>query len=75
MPCIDASGQVSESGKKILAAMANPVTLEEVAQQTGLPLYQVRSAAREILQAKLVEEKNGVYTVTAAGRSLLEAQS
>ena len=72
MPCIDSSGELSESGRRMLAALLTPRTLEEVAKQTGLPLFRIRSGAREMLQAGLVEEKNGAFAVTAAGRSLLQ---
>jgi predicted transcriptional regulator len=73
MPCIDSSGQLSDTGKKILSALANHASLEMLAQQTGLPLYQIRSAVREIMRAGLIEEKNGTYVTTAAGRALVEA--
>ena len=68
MACIDSSGQLSESGRRILAALAS---LEEVASQVGLPLYRIRSGVREMIQAGLVEEKNGTYSLTEAGQALL----
>jgi predicted transcriptional regulator len=74
MPCIDSSGQLSDTAKKILSALANPSNLEALAQRTGLPLYQIRSAAREIMRAGLIEEKDGTYALTAAGRTALETQ-
>jgi predicted transcriptional regulator len=73
MACIDSSGQLSESGRRILAALSAPNTLEEIAKQTGLPLFRIRSGAREMLQAGLVEEKESVYVATAAGRSAVES--
>lgn len=75
MACIDSSGQLSESGRRILAALFTPNTLEEIAKQTGLPLFRIRSGAREMLQVGLVEEKGGVYATTAAGRSAVESPS
>jgi predicted transcriptional regulator len=71
MPCIDSSGKPTESGRRILAALTNPTTLEDAARQAGLPLYLVRSGVREITRAGLIEEKNGLYVLTAAGRALL----
>ncbi len=73
MPCIDSSGNLSESGRRILAALARPITLEDAAQQTGLPLYRVRSGTREMTRAGLVEEKAGAFMATAAGQELLQA--
>ena len=75
MPCIDGSGKLSESGRRILAALAHPITLEESARETGLPLYRIRSGAREMMRAGLVEEKAGAYMATPAGQALLRAES
>ncbi len=75
MPCIDATGKLSESGRRILAALARPMTLEDAARQSGFPLYRVRSAAREFVAAGLVEVHNGGYVMTAAGTSMMKAQT
>ncbi len=72
MPCIDSRGNLSESGRRILAALSHPITLEEAARQAGLPLYRVRSGAREMVEAGLVEVQGGAHVMTAAGRSLLQ---
>jgi hypothetical protein len=72
MPCVDSSGKLSESGRRMLAALASSPTLEEVAGKTGLPLYRVRSGTREFVHAGLAEVKDGAYVITAAGRTLLE---
>lgn len=69
MPCIESSGGLTEMGRNILAAMAGPAPLEEIASKTGIPLYRVRSAARELVDAGLAEEKDGSYVVSASGRA------
>lgn len=71
MPCIDSSGELTTTAGKILAAMTTAVPLSEVAQKTGLALYQVRSAARELVEAGMVEETDGIYVVAEAGRAAL----
>ncbi len=68
MPCKDSSGELTDMARKILAAMADGAPLNEVAEKTGVPLYRIRSAARELVEAGLAEEKNGAYTATEAGR-------
>jgi predicted transcriptional regulator len=73
--CINPDGSLTGAAKKIMAAMHDPISLRDVAEQTMLPLYRIRSSVREILQAGLVEEKDGAYTITAAGRELLQEQS
>jgi predicted transcriptional regulator len=54
--------------------MQSPISLEEAARQTELPLYRVRSSMREFLQARLVEEKDGRFVVTAAGKARISTQ-
>jgi len=71
MPCKDSSGEMTEMARKILAVMAEGAPLSEVAEKTGLPLYRIRSAARELAEAGLAEEKNGSYVVTDAGRAAM----
>lgn len=74
MPCIDSTGKLSESGRRILAALAHPVTLEEAARQSGFPLYRVRSAARELVAAGLLEVHDGGYVMTTTGKSMVNVQ-
>ena len=70
MPCMDSSGGLTERAKKMLAAMARPAALSEVAGKTGIPLYRVRSAGREVVDAGLVtEQKDGAYVLAEAGRA------
>jgi predicted transcriptional regulator len=71
MPCMDSSGELTETAGKILAAMTTAVPLSEVAQKTGLPLYRVRSAARELVESGLAEETDGIYVAADAGRAAL----
>lgn len=71
MPCIDSSGHMTEIAGKILAAMADGTPLNEVAEKTDLPLYRIRSGARELVEAGLVETKDEAYVLTEAGRAAL----
>jgi DNA-binding IclR family transcriptional regulator len=71
MPCIDSSGHMTEIAGKILAAMADGTPLNEVAEKTDLPLYRIRSGARELVEAGLVEPKDAAYVLTEAGRAAL----
>lgn len=71
MACISADGTLTESARKMLQVLQSPATPEEVAQATGLPLFRVRSGLREMAQAGLVEEQEGRYTLTEAGRQKL----
>ncbi len=68
MACISADGTLTESARRMLEVLQNPATPEDVAQATGLPLFRVRSGLREMAQAGLVEEKEGRYALTEAGK-------
>ncbi|MDW8104620.1 MAG: hypothetical protein RMM06_11395 [Armatimonadota bacterium] len=71
MACISANGALTESARKMLEAVQTPVLPEEVAQATGLPLFRVRSGLRELAQVGLVEEREGRYVLTEAGKQRL----
>lgn len=72
MACVNNQGELSESARRMLAALENPVTPAEVADLTELPLFRVRSGLREMAAAGLVDLKDGVYTPTQQGRALLQ---
>ena len=72
MACINPDGTLTPSAKAILSAVSSPTPLEEVAKSTGLPLFRIRSSIREMLEAGLVEEKEGKYAVTKLGREKIE---
>lgn len=69
MACTDSSGEMTEMARRILAVMAHPVSLTEVAEQTGLALYRVRAAARELVEAGLAERREEAYVVTQNGQA------
>jgi hypothetical protein len=75
MACINADGTLSRSGELILLALKNPGTPEDAARETGLPLFQVRSAVREFLAAHLLERVGGEYRATAAGLGKVEGSA
>ena len=73
MACIGASGELTDSARKLLAALDTPATPDQVAARTELPLFRVRSGLREMAEAGLVEiNGSGAYSITTLGRSLLK---
>jgi predicted transcriptional regulator len=72
MGCVNPDGTLSSQAESILKALVSPKDLEEVARETGLPLYRVRSAVRELTGADLVEETGGSYRATSVGLELIE---
>ena len=71
MACTNSSGEVTEMARKILTIMSHPVSLDDVAGQTGLALYRIRAAARELVEAGLAERRDEAYVITENGQAAL----
>lgn len=73
MACIAPDGTLTTQARAVLAALDHPHTPEEVAADTGLPLYRIRSSLRELVDAGLLEPEGGAYRATATGRARIVA--
>ena len=73
MACISPDGKPTESGTKMLRALqAGSGSPEEIARDTGLPLFRVRSGLRELTQAGLANQKEDRYEVSEKGAELMK---
>jgi predicted transcriptional regulator len=73
MACINPDGKPTESGTKMLRALkSGRGSAEEIAKDTGLPLFRVRSGLRELTQAGLANQKNDKYEATEKGAALVD---
>ena len=73
MACISPDGKPTGSGAKMLRALKSGLSsAEEIAKDTGLPLFRVRSGLRELTQAELVNQNNDKYKVTDKGAQLID---
>lgn len=68
MGCVNADGTLTESGKKMLQAMEQPMSPEQVAEAAGQPLFKVRASLRQMLEAGLVALDGEKYQTTESGR-------
>jgi DNA-binding IclR family transcriptional regulator len=73
MACVTASGALTPSGHTLLQALTAPATAPELAAATGLPLFRIRAALREFVEAGLAEERDGAFGATATGLARLQA--
>jgi len=74
--CISPDGKPTESGTKMLRALNSGLGIpEEIAQNTGLPPFRVRSGLRELTQAGLAEQKGDRYELSSKGVELLATLS
>jgi predicted transcriptional regulator len=72
MACISPDGKPTASGSRMLAALkGGPGSAEEVAKNSGLPLFRVRSGLREMEEAGLTSAKGDKYELTPQGRELI----
>jgi hypothetical protein len=67
MACVNPDGQLTEAARLILSAMEQPAPLSYVASQTGLPMYRIRSAARELADGGFAAEAGGEWQITGVG--------
>jgi predicted transcriptional regulator len=73
MACISPDGKPTESGTKMLRALKSGLgSAEEIAQNTGLPLFRVRSGLRELTQAGLANQQDDKYKATDKGAALID---
>jgi predicted transcriptional regulator len=72
MPCVKPDGTLEPMAQAILRALGTPRTEEGVCDHLRLPLYRVRSTVRELVEAGLVAESDGVCSLTDSGRSRVE---
>jgi DNA-binding IclR family transcriptional regulator len=73
VPCVRPDGSLSSSGRALLKAVQKDSTPVEVAAATGMPLYRVRSALRELVAAGFVSETGEHFHQTEQGAA--KAQS
>ena len=73
MACISPDGKPTESGARMLRALKSGLgSPEEIAKDTGLPLFRVRSGLRELTQAGLASQKDDRYKITDKGEELVK---
>jgi methylglyoxal synthase len=56
----------------MMTAIADHHSLEQVASVTSIPLYLVRATARDLIDARLINERDGLYYLTDLGTEKLE---
>jgi len=73
MACISPDGSPTETGTKMLRALKSGLGHpEEIAQNTGIPLFRVRSGLRELDKAGLAHQTNDRHEITDKGAELIE---
>jgi predicted transcriptional regulator len=72
MPCVSPDGKPTKSGMATLLAIKNGAsTPKAVSEQTGQPLFKVRSGLRELAKTELVEQTDQTYKLTPKAEQML----
>lgn len=71
MGCVNPDGSITTSARQMLKLLREPHTPEAAATEAEQPLFKVRSSLREMIDAGLVTEDNGLYSATDAGLELI----
>jgi predicted transcriptional regulator len=71
MPCVKPDGTLEPLAQAILRALRHPKSVEEIVAELRIPTFRVRSTARDLIEAELVEEIDGRLTPTEAGMARL----
>ncbi len=72
MACISPDGKPTATGARMLRAIKPGCeTPEEIARETGIPLFRVRSGLRDFTEAGFVILKMDKYKVTDKGAGFL----
>jgi predicted transcriptional regulator len=73
--CVKPDGTLSPSAELILKVCEQPVTIEEMAQATGLRSFRIRTSIRELAGAGFLQEQEDRFVLTPAGTAKLQGQS
>ena len=65
----------AKMAQAIIEALRTPRTAEEICDHLRLPLYRVRSTVRELVEASLVAETDGHFSLTGAGAERARQQA
>ena len=73
MACLSVDGKPNETGIKMLRALKNGLTTpEDVAKDSGLALFRVRSGLRNLTGAGYVVQKGDGYALSDKGEEFLQ---
>ena len=73
LPCVSADGKPTKSGVATLTALKNGASIPKaISENTGQPMFKVRSGLRELINAGFVKQVENEYKLTEQGNKLLK---
>jgi predicted transcriptional regulator len=74
LPCVSADGKPTKSGIATLTAIKNDAsTAKNISEQTGQPMFKVRSGLRELVKAGFIEQIENEYSLTEQGNKIFQS--
>jgi predicted transcriptional regulator len=73
--CVKPDGTLAPNAKKIIKACRQGATIDEMAQETGLRSFRIKSSIRELTGAGLLEQQDDQFVLTSLGANLLRDES
>ena len=70
--CVKPDGTLSPNAEMILKGCRQPATIDEMAQETGLRSFRIKSSIRELTGAGLLEQDGDRYHLTSQGEEALQ---
>jgi sugar-specific transcriptional regulator TrmB len=61
MACVDDNQTLTASMNALLQVLSTPLTAEQLAEKTSLPLFKVRSTLRELENRGYIKSNNNIY--------------
>ena len=72
MACIEPDGSLTLTGQRLLEEIAKePLTPKEIAAVLEEPIFKMRARIREMVEADLIEENDGAYSITEKGTGMV----
>ena len=75
MACINPDGTLTPAAQAVITALHIPRAPADIAQAANLPIYRVRSTLRELYEAGLVLELDGIYRRTENGQKSAQGKT
>ena len=74
MACVSPDGRSTESGARMLRTLQGGTrSAEDVAGETGLPLFRVRGGLRDLAQAGLAQAEGEGFRISSKGVEVLSS--
>lgn len=69
MACVNPDGTPSPTARNVLRMLTVPLTVEEIAEKAGLPVFRIRASLRDMTAEGYVKTEGVRYILTEFGKN------